>query len=103
MSQRDSVVIRLLGQEYRIACQPDEVAMLHQSADVLQQRMQAIEASGKVTGIERIAVMAALNLAHELLQVQTAPAADARICALQTQIADVLNQPPGMDTQQVSA
>ncbi len=102
MSQRDSTVIRLLGQEYRITCQPDEVPILRQSTDLLQQRMQVIEASGKVTGMERIAVMAALNLAHELLQVQVqaAPAADARICALHTQIADALNKSPDMDTQQ---
>ena len=90
MSQRDTVVIQLLGQEYRIACQPDEVPMLHQSADLLQQRMQMIETAGKVTGLDRIAVIAALNLAHELLQAQTVPAADARLHTLLTQITAVL-------------
>ncbi len=91
MSQRDSVVIQLLGREYRIASQPDEVNMLHQSANLLQQRMQTIEASGKVTGTERIAVMAALNLAHELLQAQTLSSADERIQALNTNVTNALN------------
>ena len=68
--------------------------MLHQSANLLQQRMQAIEASGKVAGTESIAVMSALNLAHELLQAQAIPSADARIQALHTQITDALNPAP---------
>jgi cell division protein ZapA len=91
MSQHDSVVIQLLGREYRVACQPDEANMLHQSVDLLQQRMRTIEASGKVTGTERIAVMAALNLAHELLQAQTLSSADERIQALQTNVTNALN------------
>ena len=91
MSQQDSVVVQLLGQDYRVACQPEEVPMLHQSANLLQQRMQAIEASGKVVGMDRICVMAALNLAHELLQAQTAPTADARIQTLHTQVEEALN------------
>ncbi|MEL6722725.1 MAG: cell division protein ZapA [Pseudomonadota bacterium] len=86
MSQQDTVVIQLLGKKYQIACQPDEASGLRQAADLLQQRMQAIEASGKVTGSDRIALMAALNLAHDLLQAQAMPSADARIHALQTQI-----------------
>jgi cell division protein ZapA len=91
MSQHDSVVIQLLGREYRIACQPNEANMLHQSVDLLQQRMRTIEASGKVTGTERIAVMAALNLAHELLQAQTLSSADERIQALHTNVTNALN------------
>ena len=93
MRPQDSVVIQLLEQEYRIACQPDQASMLHQSADLLQQRMQAIADSGKVTGMDRIAVMAALNLAHDLLQAQTLPTADARIRTLLTQVTDALNAP----------
>ncbi|MEM6405955.1 MAG: cell division protein ZapA [Pseudomonadota bacterium] len=90
MSQQDTVVIQLLGKKYQIACQPDEASGLRQAADLLQQRMQAIEASGKVTGSDRIALMAALNLAHDLLQAQAMPSADARIHALQTQITNTL-------------
>jgi cell division protein ZapA len=92
--QRDTVVITLLGKEYRIVCPPDEIEMLHKSADELQQRMQAIYDSGKVIGTDRIAVMAALNLAHDLLSqtpvADTSPVADTRIRAMQADIAAVL-------------
>ena len=93
-AQRNTVTISLLGKEYRIVCPPEEVTMLHQSAELLHQRMQTIYDSGKVIGTDRIAVMAALNLAHDLLS-QTPPtdasvSADDRVQAMQADIATAL-------------
>jgi len=61
------VAVRILDKEYRIACPEGEEAQLQASARLLDERMKDIRRSGKVIGTERIAVMTALNLAHELL------------------------------------
>jgi cell division protein ZapA len=60
------VSITIMGKEYKIACDPDERDELISSALHLDEQMRKIRDSGKVTGPDRIAVMAALNLAHEL-------------------------------------
>lgn len=62
------VTVRILDKEYQIACPEDERTALLQSADYLNRRMKEIRDSGRVVGLDRIAVMAALNLAHEFLQ-----------------------------------
>jgi cell division protein ZapA len=61
-----SVTIRLQDREYRISCAPDERDDLKRAATYLDEKMQEIKAA-KVVGLDRIAVMAALNIAHELL------------------------------------
>ena len=60
------VSLTILGKEYKIACIPDEQDDLIRSAKQLDEQMRRMRDSGKVSGPERIAVMAALNLAHEL-------------------------------------
>lgn len=60
--------VAILGREYRIACRESEREALMQSVAHLDSRMREIRDNGKVTGIDRIAVMAALNLANELLR-----------------------------------
>ena len=62
------VTVRLLDKEYQIACPDDERDALVESADFLNRKMKEIRDSGKVIGVDRIAVMAALNLCHEMLQ-----------------------------------
>lgn len=66
------VSVRILEKEYSIACGHDERAALLDSAELLNTRMSEIRSSGKIVGVDRIAVMAALNLAHELLQLRVA-------------------------------
>ncbi len=61
--------VNILDKEYRVACQPGEEEALLASAMELDERMRAIRQSGKIIGTERIAVMVALNMAHELLNV----------------------------------
>jgi cell division protein ZapA len=72
MSERDAarVSVRILEKEYFIACSTEERTALLDSAELLNTRMREIRDSGKIVGLDRIAVMAALNLAHELLQLR---------------------------------
>ncbi len=62
------VSINILGKEYKIACEESEKEALIESAKELDQQMRKIRDSGKVASHDRIAVMAALNLTHELRQ-----------------------------------
>ena len=64
------VSVRILEKEYFVACPYEERAALLDSAEFLNARMREIRDSGKVVGLDRIAVMAALNLANELLQLK---------------------------------
>ena len=61
------VNVKILDKEYQVSCKADERANLLDSAELLNVRMREIRDSGKVTGLDRIAVMAALNMANELL------------------------------------
>ena len=62
------VSVRILEKEYQFACGVDERAALLASAEYLNSEMRKIRDSGKVVGLDRIAVMAALNMANELLR-----------------------------------
>lgn len=75
MSNDNNINIRLLDKEFLISCAPENQAELMASAKELDRRMREIKSSGRVFGLERIAVMAALNLSHDLLQLQQQPAA----------------------------
>ncbi len=63
-----SVAVRIMGREYTVMCPSEEHEALVASADFLNERMTAIRKRGKALGAERIAVMAALNIARELLE-----------------------------------
>ncbi len=60
-----TIGIRILGNEYQVSCPESEVDELAAAARDLDQRMTRIRQAGKVFGVERIAVMAALNATHE--------------------------------------
>ncbi len=62
------VNVKILEKDYQIACKSDERANLLDSVELLNSKMKEIRDTGKVTGLDRIAVMAALNMANELLQ-----------------------------------
>ena len=64
------VSVRILEKEYQVACPASERTALLDSAEILNARMREIRDSGKVVGLDRIAVMAALNMANELLFAQ---------------------------------
>ncbi len=64
------VSVRILDKEYQVACPADERTDLLDSAEVLNAKMREIRDSGRIVGIDRIAVMAALNMANDLLHAQ---------------------------------
>jgi len=64
------VSVRILEKEYQVACPASERTDLLDSAEILNQKMREIRDSGKVVGLDRIAVMAALNITNELLHSQ---------------------------------
>jgi cell division protein ZapA len=65
-----TIDINILGRSYKIACEENEKAGLLEAVAYLDGKMAAIKKSGKVTGTDRIAVMAALNIAHEFLSLK---------------------------------
>ena len=62
-----AVTVHILDKEYLVSCTEDEKHDLIRSADYLDKKMREIRDSGKIIGSDRIAVMAALNISHELL------------------------------------
>lgn len=65
------VTIRILEKEYHVACPAEDKPALLASAELLNSKMREIRDSGKVVGLDRVAVMAALNLANDLLRAQS--------------------------------
>jgi cell division protein ZapA len=64
------VTVRILEKEYHVACPAEERSALMASAELLNKKMKEIRDAGKVVGLDRVAVMAALNLANELINTQ---------------------------------
>ena len=62
--------ISIMGREFRVACEPDEQKSLQEAVDYLNRKMQEIKDQGKINGLDRIAIMAALNISHEFLTVR---------------------------------
>jgi cell division protein ZapA len=67
MSDMQGVDVNIMGREFKVACSDDEREGLITAVNYLDKKMREIRDTGKVVGVERIAIMAALNLAHELL------------------------------------
>jgi len=85
-----SLTIKILDKEYRVSCPPEEQESLSHSADFLNDKLNEARSKGSVLGSERIAIMVALNLAHELLQSQPYQEGfaqlDDRVASLQSKI-----------------
>ena len=69
---------QILDKEYQVNCQPEEREALEDSAQLLNEKMDEIRQGSHIIGLERIAVMAALNLAHDLIRSQTSSQQDAQ-------------------------
>jgi cell division protein ZapA len=65
--ERGALTVSLLGREFRVACPDGEEKQLLASADYLNRKLKEVRDTGKVVGNERIAIMAALNIAHEFM------------------------------------
>jgi cell division protein ZapA len=78
----------ILGRDYKIACKEHERAELAEAVTYLDKQMREIRDHGKVTGADRIAVMAALNIAHDLLRARREGGSGANVDGHRTKAAD---------------
>lgn len=62
-----AVPVTIMGREFRVACADDEKAQLMEAVEFLNKKMLEIKERSKAVGLERVAIMAALNIAHEYL------------------------------------
>ncbi len=90
MTQPNTVTVHILDKDYCIACPADERANLESAARYLDGKMREIRTGGKVIGAERIAVMAALNITHDLLHKQQR--LDQEASATREQVRDLLDR-----------
>lgn len=71
MTQKTNAVsIKILNKEYRINCPVGEEESLIKSANYVEEKMREVRTSGKIISLDRLAIMAALNIAHELVSLQ---------------------------------
>jgi len=97
MSQEAKALdVTIMGREFRVTCTDDERADLLRAVDYLDMKMRDIRDAGKLVGTERIAIMAALNIAYELLKLQVPGGFDLgglkrRIHGMQTTIDNALS------------
>ena len=68
--------VMIMGREFRVACPVEEEQGLLEAVAYLDSKMREIRDSGKIVGIDRIAVMAALNITHEFLHMKVTPDVD---------------------------
>ena len=92
-----SVVVAILDKDYRFACRPEERDALLASAHYLDGKMREIRKGGKLLGTDGLAVMAALNIAHELLALRARKddlneSLSGRIRALQEKVEGALSE-----------
>lgn len=71
MNKAEPLTVKIMDKEYRIACPEEEKDNLKASADLLNEKLNEIKQQGSVIGTERIAIMAALNMSHEILHNQS--------------------------------
>lgn len=64
----NSITIQILGRDYQISCPPEEEEALRKSARYLDQQMETVKSRGSSLGYDKIAVLAALNITHDLLK-----------------------------------
>jgi len=67
MSTSKTMSVVILDKEYRVSCPDDEREGLQSAAQFLDDKMHLIKQSGRIVGLDRIAVMAGLNITHDLL------------------------------------
>ncbi len=67
MANNVSLDVAIMGREFRVACPEEEREGLLQAVAYLDRKMREIRDSGKVIGLERIAIMAAINITHDYL------------------------------------
>jgi cell division protein ZapA len=99
-AQDPPISVSILDREYKVACEPSEREALRAAASLLDDRMREIKQAGNLMALERIAVMAALNMADELVKLksldqQRRERVDSRIRQLADELEGALS--PAMD------
>jgi cell division protein ZapA len=94
---KGAVTIQLLGREFRVSCPEGEERSLLASVEYVNRKMKEVRDTGKVVGNERVALLAALNIAHEFLSNPGKPSADnasfrRRIVAMQETLESALEE-----------
>jgi len=102
MADPSTLTVQILDREFRVNCAPSEQQNLIASASTLDKRMREIRDTGRVIGVDRIAIMAALNIASELLSSEgtSSNAIDAvnkSIERMQDKIEESLNETEELD------
>ena len=69
MATSETITVSIFDKDYQVSCPADEVQALRDSAFYLDQKMREIKKSGSVLGLDRLAVMAALNITNDFLSV----------------------------------
>jgi cell division protein ZapA len=94
MSISKPIDVTIMGREFTVSCTDEERQGLMDAVNYLDKKMREIRDSGKVVGLERIAIMAALNLSHEVLNTKTGDIDigdyKRRINAMQSQIDEAI-------------
>lgn len=101
MKEPRSLQISIMGREFRVACPEEEQAGLLEAVDYLNKKMLEIRDAGKIIGLERIAIMAALNIAHEMLSMRVGGAFDMgdlkrRMARMETIIDQAMAEQPNL-------
>lgn len=94
--EQEPITVNILDKEFRIACPPDEREALLMSARYLNEKMREVRDTGKVVGLDRVSIMAGLNITHELLQQKTRAdqldgVVSPRLASLQHRMEQLLN------------
>ncbi|MCC8364180.1 cell division protein ZapA [Lysobacter sp. A6] len=95
----EPVTVRILDREYTVGCEPDERDGLMAAAKILDAKMREVRGGNRMAGVDRIAVLAALNLAHELQQSRSDTERRERdlsrtVGAMQRRLDDLFDTPP---------
>jgi cell division protein ZapA len=95
MSEIKQLDVTIMGREFRVACPPEEEAALKEAVVFLDHKMREIRDGGNVMGIDKIAIMAALNISHEFMNMRIAGGFDVgdfrrRISGMQQTIDEAL-------------
>tara|TARA_B100000900_G_C20248007_1_gene580786 strand:+ start:261 stop:575 length:315 start_codon:yes stop_codon:yes gene_type:complete len=95
-AENNTLTVSIVGKDYQVACPAGEEESLREAAHYLHKLMESIRASGRVVGLDRVAVMAALNVSNELLQsknsqVDSQAKVTAQVQKLSDRVADAIS------------
>ena len=96
-TESNTLTVSIVGKDYQVACPAGEEQSLREAAHYLHTLMESIRSSGRVVGLDRVAVMAALNVCNELLQGKSKHAeaqdiVNERVQKLSDRVADAINE-----------